>query len=57
MLSAIQTNAIIIIIKVSLAAQTFSHSVAVALRTLGDLGYTQFKDCEATAEFIEVLQH
>lgn len=40
--------------KVSLAAQTLSHSVVVALRTLRDLGYSQFKNCEATAEFIEV---
>ncbi|KAM3619083.1 uncharacterized protein V6R79_002618 [Siganus canaliculatus] len=39
--------------KVSLAAQTLSHSVAVALRMLRDLGYSQFQDCEATAEFIE----
>ena len=41
--------------KVSLAAQTLGRSVAVALRTLRDLGYTQFKDCEATVEFIEVM--
>lgn len=41
--------------KVSLAAQTLSRSVTVALRTLRDLGYSQFKDCEATAEFIEVI--
>ena len=40
--------------KVSLAAQTLSRSVAVALRTLRDLGYSQFRDCEATAAFIEV---
>ena len=39
--------------KVSLAAQTLSRSVTVALRTLRDLGYSQFKDCEATAEFID----
>lgn len=42
--------------KVSLAAQTLSRSVAVALRVLRDLGYAQFKDCEATAGFIEVMQ-
>ena len=41
--------------RVSLAAQTLSRSVAVALRTIRDLGYSQFKDCEATAEFIEVI--
>lgn len=40
--------------KVSLAAKTLSHSVVVALHTLRDLGYSQFKNCEATAEFIEV---
>ncbi|KAM7417150.1 hypothetical protein PAMA_016997 [Pampus argenteus] len=38
---------------VSLAAQTLSRSVTVALRTLRDLGYSQFQHCEATAEFIE----
>ena len=42
--------------RVSLAAQTLSRSVSVALRTMRDLGYSQFKDCEATAEFIEVIQ-
>lgn len=41
--------------KVSLAAQTLSRSVTVALRTLRDLGYPQFEHCEATAEFIEVV--
>lgn len=41
--------------KVSLAAQTLSCSVAVALRTLRDLGYSQFQDCEATTELIEVI--
>ncbi len=41
--------------KVSLAAQTLSRSVTVALRTLRDLGYPEFKHCEATAEFIEVV--
>ncbi|XP_037831652.1 uncharacterized protein si:ch73-130a3.4 isoform X3 [Kryptolebias marmoratus] len=40
--------------KVSLAAQTLSRSVTVALRALRDLGYSQFQHCEATAEFIEV---
>lgn len=43
--------------KVSLAAQTLSRSVTVALRTLRDLGYSQFQHCEATAEFIEVILH
>lgn len=42
--------------RVSLAAQTLSRSVSVALRTMRDLGYSQFKDCEAMAEFIEVIQ-
>ncbi len=41
--------------KVSLAAQTLSRSVTVALSTLRDLGYPEFKHCEATAEFIEVV--
>ncbi|RXN13213.1 THAP domain-containing 6-like protein [Labeo rohita] len=41
--------------RVSLAAQTLSRSVSVGLRTMRDLGYSQFKDCEATAEFTEVL--
>uniref|UniRef100_A0A9J7ZUA4 DNA transposase THAP9 n=1 Tax=Cyprinus carpio carpio TaxID=630221 RepID=A0A9J7ZUA4_CYPCA len=40
--------------RVSLAAQTLSCSVSVTLRTMRDLGYSQFKDCEATAQFIEV---
>ncbi|XP_059911526.1 uncharacterized protein LOC132460693 [Gadus macrocephalus] len=39
--------------KVFLAAQTLSNSVAVALRTLKDLGYEQFNDCEATVEFLQ----
>ena len=43
-------------IKVSLAAQTLSNSVAVALRTLQDVGYAEFKDCEATSELIKVMQ-
>lgn len=41
--------------KVSLVAQTLSRSVAVALRALRDLGYSQFQHCEATADFIEVI--
>ena len=41
--------------KVSLAAQTLSRSVTVALRALRDFGYSQFQHCEATAEFIEVI--
>lgn len=40
--------------KDSLAAQTLSNSVAVALRTLKDVGYAEFKDSEATSEFIPV---
>lgn len=43
--------------KVSLAAQTLSSPVAVALHTLRALGYPQFKDCVATADFIEVILH
>lgn len=42
--------------KVSLAAQTLSNSVAVALRTLQDMGYAEFRDSEATSEFIQVMQ-
>lgn len=42
-------------IKVALAAQTLSHSVAVALHTLRDLGYAEFQHCEATAKFIDVI--
>ena len=42
--------------KVSLAAQTLSNSVAVALRTLQDVGYAEFRDSEATSEFIKVMQ-
>ncbi|CAK6959948.1 DNA transposase THAP9 isoform X1 [Scomber scombrus] len=41
--------------RVSLAAQTLSRSVSVALRTMRDLGYSQFKHSEATAEFIEMI--
>lgn len=41
--------------KVSLAAQTLSRSVTVALHALRDLGYSQFQYCETTAEFIEVI--
>lgn len=44
------------ITKVSLAGQTLSNSVVVALRTLRDMGYTEFQDCEATTQFIEVMQ-
>lgn len=43
-------------IKVYLAAPTLSSSVAVALRTLQKVGYAEFKDCEATSEFIKVMQ-
>lgn len=43
-------------LKVSLAAQTLSNSVAVALRTLQDLDYAEFRDSEATSEFIKVMQ-
>jgi len=41
--------------KVSLAAQTLSNSVAIALQTLRDLKYPLFQNCGATAEYIEVL--
>lgn len=40
--------------EVSLATETLSPSVAVALH-MRDVGYTLFKDCEATAEFIELM--
>ena len=43
--------------KVSLAVQTFSSSVANALRTMKQIGYPGFEDCEATADFIQVLLH
>jgi len=39
---------------VSSVAQTLSRLVAVALHTLKDHGFSQFQNCEATAEFIEV---
>lgn len=42
--------------KVSLAAQTLSRSVAVALETMKDLGYKEFEDCSATIEFITVSE-
>ncbi|RXN34360.1 THAP domain-containing 6-like isoform X1 [Labeo rohita] len=41
-------------IKVSLAAQTLSNSVAVAFSTMQEVGYAEFKDCEATTEFIKM---
>ncbi|CAL8405075.1 unnamed protein product, partial [Arctogadus glacialis] len=34
-------------------AQTLINSVAVALRTLQDVGYAEFKDWEATSELIK----
>ena len=40
--------------KVSLAAQTMSRSVAMALRFMREAGYTDFADCVPTAKFIEV---
>lgn len=43
--------------KVSLAAQTLSHSVAIALHMLRDIGDSQFKNCDATVEFFDVKQH
>ena len=43
--------------KVSLAVQTFSSSVAKALRTVRDIGYMQFKDVDATAELLEMIDH
>ena len=42
--------------KVSLAAQTLSSSVALALTMLHDAGLDDFKDCLPTVEFIQVLQ-
>ena len=43
-------------LKVSLAAQALSNSVAVALRTLQDVGYAEFKNSKATSEFIKEMQ-
>ena len=40
--------------KVSLAVQVLSNSVAKALRAMKELGDTRFEDCEATASFLEV---
>ena len=39
--------------KVCLAAQTLSSSVAVAFETLHDLGLSKFQGCLATADFIK----
>ena len=41
--------------KVSLAAQTLSRSVADALQFMKDSGHEDFKDCHATIKFIEVI--
>ncbi|KAK0138228.1 DNA transposase THAP9 [Merluccius polli] len=41
--------------KVSLAAQTLSRSVALALTMLKEAGYQQFEDCSPTVEFVQVL--
>ena len=43
--------------KLSLAVQTLSHIVTVPLCTLRDLCYSQFKHCQATVKFIEVILH
>jgi hypothetical protein len=40
--------------KVSLAAQTISSSVALALECLEQAGYDRFKGCQATVKFIKV---
>ncbi|TKS70553.1 DNA transposase THAP9 [Collichthys lucidus] len=48
------TEALVFMV-VSLAAQTLNNSVAVALRTLQDLDYAEFRDSEATSEFIKKL--
>lgn len=40
--------------KVSLAAQTLSRSVALALTMLKEAGYQQFEDCSPTVEFVQV---
>jgi hypothetical protein len=40
--------------KVNLAAQTFSASVASALQCLHDAGHSQFSDCLPTVKFIQV---
>ena len=40
--------------KVSLAVQVFSNSVAKALRSMKAMGDPRFADCDATASFIEV---
>lgn len=42
--------------KVSLAAQTLSSSLAVALCILQEVGYPEFRDFMATSEFIKVMQ-
>lgn len=43
--------------QLSLAVQTLSPIVTVALCTVRDLGCSQFKHCQATAEFTEVILH
>ena len=54
MVIAAVTWQIISTLQVSLAAQTLSSSVAVALETLHDLGLPKFQGCLATVDFIKV---
>ena len=42
---------------VSLAAQTFSSSVANAFRYAAIVGYDGLADCEGTANFVSVIEH
>lgn len=41
--------------KVKLAAQTLSESVAVGMKYLREKGYQDFLGCEATCEFVEIF--
>lgn len=41
--------------KVSVAAQTLSRSVAMALRMLMEAGHPQFEECSSTIEFLQVI--
>lgn len=43
--------------KVALAAQTLSRSVAIALQMLKETGHPQFQSCSATVKFIEVMSN
>ena len=42
--------------KVSLAVQTLSNSVAAAIQTLEELGVTKFQGSRPTVEFIKVIR-